>query len=397
MATGLIRANSLFAVKQEVTEGTYVAPAAATDYLQVLDGFDMKPSRAVIDRSLVTTSPGRETPRLGMKSVQATLPVEFRGAGVEGDETDFASLFKAALGNERQNTTAVTARAGSNTSTSILIADADIGKFAVGDLVVVEQTGAYEMRPISAKTTGAGTATISFPFALTNGAPSSGVTVSKFTTFFTADSGHPSLSLSYYLANEIRSAAIGCRVNTMALENFAPGKVASWKFGLEGVNFTQIDGVAPQTPTYDTGTPPLILNACVWRAGVLTTINQLGLTLQNDLGFLTSTCSANGKTGSRIKSREITGTLNPYMDDTSTTYFDDWVAGTEFSLFAYAYNPASTAGQFTLGSAIGIWLPQCITVDYHAENLDGIIAEGLGFRATRGAQGTAEEMYLGLV
>jgi hypothetical protein len=397
MATGLIKANSIFGLEVESTEGTYVAPSAATSYVQLLEGFEFKPSREVIDRGLITASPGRETPRLGMKSVTAQMPVEMRASGTEGAEPDFDYLLKGALGSRRQNTTAVTARAGVNTSTVILIEDADISKFAVGDMVLVKASGAHELRPISARATGAGVATITFPFALTAGAPASGVGLSKFSTYYTADTGHISISASYYWANEIRQAAFGCKVSSMSVDNFKTGKVPGLGFTLDGVGFTDINGVAPHTPTYDSGLPPMILNACVWRAGVLTPINDLTLGLKNELGFLTSTCSANGKTGSRVKSREIKGSINPYMDDTTTTYFDDWIAGTEFSLFAYAYNPSSTTGEITMGSVVGIWLPQCFTEELSTADLDGILVNGIGFRATRGAAGTSEEMYLGLV
>jgi hypothetical protein len=139
------------------------------------------------------------------------------------------------------------------------------------------------------------------------------------------------------------------------------------------------------------------MNACVWRSGTEVKINSLSLSLSNELGFLSDTCSSNGKTASRVKGREITGSFNPYKDDTSTTYFDAFVAGTEFSLFAYAYNPSGTTGEFTMGSVVGIWLPQCIVTEFKVAEVDGILVDQMSFRATRGTAGTSEEMYIGLV
>lgn len=396
MSTGLVKQNSVFGVEEETTEGTYRAPQATTSFIQVLDGESFKPSREVIDRGLITASPGKETPRMGMKSCTAQIPVELRASGVAGGETDFDSLLKCALGARRQNTALVTSRAGSNTSTNILIEDADIAKFNVGDMVAVFVAGAFEVRPILSKASGTGTASITLAFALTAGAPASGVTLGKFTTYYTAASGHPSLSYSRYLANEIRQAGIGMKVTQMTLDGWEPGKVASLKFALEGVNFTETNGAAPYTPAYDTGLPPIILNACVWRDGVLTPVPSLALQLQNELSFMTDTCSANGRTASRVKSREITGSFSPYKDDTSTDYFDDWVAGTEFSIFAYAYNPAAT-GEFGLGSVVGIWLPQCITTEFESSDVDGIVVDQMGFRATRGTAGDKEELYIGKI
>jgi len=397
MATGLVRNNSIFALKEESTEGTYAPPAATTDYLQALEGFSFKPSREVLDRSIITASPGREAPKMGVKASQASIPVEFRGSGVEGGDVDFSLLLKGALGTSRSASTTTTTKAVGNTSTVLQIEDADISKFAVGDMVVVKKSGQYEMRPISAVDTTIGAATITFPFALDGGAPGASVVVSKFLTYLTAAVGHPHMSLSAYWANEIRDSLIGGMVTSMALENWAPGKLANWSFGLEGLSFDRIDGAAPHTPAYDTGTPPVILNACVWRDGLDTRVSQLGVNVSNVLGFLTDSCSSNGRRAARVKEREISGSFNPYMDDADVDHFTDWVAGTQFSLFAYAYNPSAVAGQGEMGSFVGIWLPQCVAIDFAPNEADGIMVNDIGFRATRGSNGTQEEMYLGLV
>lgn len=397
MSIGLIKKNSIFAVEEEVTEGSYRAPQGTTSYFQVLEGFSMKPSREVIDRGLITGSPGKETPRLGIKSVVATMPVEMRASGVEGGDVDFSALLKNAFGAKRSLGTRVTTKNASHTSTVIGIEDADIASFNVGDIVCVLEDGAHEFRPITAKSSGSGTATITLGWALDNGAPSNSVEIAKFTTFYTASSGHAALSLSAYLANQIRMAGMGMKVNSLALENFQPGKVANWNFGLEGLDFSQIDGAAPHTPAYDTGVPPIILNACIWRDGSKIDVNSFTWNMSQELAFLETTCSPNGRTAGRVDGREITGQINPYKDDTSVDFFDDWEAGTEFSLFAVAYTPSSTDGEVSLGSAVCLWLPQCFATEYGVGDVNGVLTDELGFRCTRGAAGTSEEAYLGLI
>lgn len=396
MSTGLVRANSIVGLEAEVTEGTYVAPSGTGSYLRTLEGLSLKPSRELVERNLLTASPGKETPRMGIKSVAGQVPVEFRAGGVEGSAgMDFHQLLLGALGSSRARTASrITTKSSGNTSTVLQIEDADIADLNVGDCVLVLKSGAHEVRPIISKTTGSGTATVTLAWALDGGAPGNSVELAKFTTYKTADTGHPALSLSVYWANEIRQAGIGMKVTQMSLENFQPGKVASLNFALEGLNYTEVNGAAPHTPAYDTGVPPIILSACVWRDGVATPINNLGLGLTNELGFLTSTCSPNGRTASRVKSREIAGSINPYKDDTSTDYFDDFVAGTEFSIFAVVYNPSGTTGEMSLGSVVGIWLPQCIATEFETQDADGILVDNLPFRATRGAAGDKEELYM---
>lgn len=398
MATPIIRKNTVIGVEEEVTEGTYLVPQAATSYVQPLvDGFDFVPAREVIDRGLLTSSPGKETPRLGMKSVTANLPVELRASGTEGGAPDFEKLLESALGATRAYASTTTSTT-THTSTKINLSDGDAANFAVGDCVVVKETNAYEMRPISAVVTTPGSNSITFPFALDNGAPSDAVEVAKFVTYYTAASGHPALSLSYYWANEVRQAASGCKVASMSLDNYTVGQVASLNFGLEGLTYeAEADGAAPHTPTFDTGVPPLILSACIFRAGTSIAVNTFTLNLANTLAFQTSMCDAEGRISSRVAGREITGSINPYKDDTATTYFTNWDAGTEFSLFAYAYNPSSTTGEFDLGSVVGIWLPQCVTTEFQTQDLEGLLVDQMSFRATRGSAGSSEEMYMSLV
>ncbi len=394
MATGVIKNNTVIGIETESTEGTYVAPSGATVYLQVLDGIDITPSRELIDRQLIDDSIGKEAPRMGTKSVTATIPVEFRAHGTAGSAPDFDLLLKGALGTVRNSATA-TAKNTSHSSTVIQIEDADIAKYAVGDCVLVKESGEYDIRPISAVATGVGTASITFPFALAGGAPANTVAIEAFRTYYPANTGHPSLSVSAYWGNTIRQALLGGKVNSMSLENFTAGQVASLNFGLEGINFTQIDGAAPHTPSYDAGLPPIILQACVYRNGTTMELPSFSLQLTNELGFMTSTCSANGRTSGRVVSREITGTINPYTDDTAVTRFDDWVAGTTFSLFAYAYNPTATAGQFE--DAVAIWMPNCIATEFKIADQDGVLVDEIGFRATRGTDGTTNELYMSFI
>lgn len=396
MATGLIRKNTIIGLEEEVTEGTYLAPQADTSYIQPLeDGFSITPARELLDRTILNASPGKPTPRLGVKSVTAELPVEFRASGVEGGAPDFDKLLDSALGDVR-NATASTTKTG-NGASQLEIEDADISKYAVGDIVVVKEAGAWEARPISAVDTTPGFANIQFPFPLDNGAPADNVVVAAFRTYLTAEVGHAPLSLSYYWANEIRQALSGGKVTSMSIDNFTTGQVGSFNFSLEGLTYEdEVDGVAPHTPVYDSALPPILLNACVFYDGVVKEVNTVSLTLTNTLGFITDLCSPNGRVSSRVTDREITGSINPYKDDTTTEFFDDWNDGTEFSLFVTAYNPSAVAGEWDPGSAVSLWLPQCLNTEFNTEDLEGILVDQLTFRATRGANGDQEEMFIGM-
>ncbi len=397
MATGIAKNITIIGVKNESTEGTYAAPAAATDYIQPLsDGFSLSPARDTVDRKILTSSIGKASPRAGMKSVQAALPVEFRASGTEGGDPDFDRLMTTALGARHQVSSHADVIAAGSTTTVIRLSDPHVAYFQVGNIIVIKEPGAHSSHAITAIDTTPGAATITI-LPAAPGVPSNGTDISLSTTYYPANSGHTPLSLSYYWANTIREAAIGCKVTSLSIDNFTVGQIASFNFGLEGLSFTEVDGAAPHTPSYDTGIPPLILQACVYQDGVDVPLNSFTLSLDNSLGFITSTCSADGKISSRITERSIKGTMNPYKDDTSVAQFTRFNTNTPFTLCAFAFNPSAVSGEITMGSVVGIYLPNCLITSKKVADQDGILTDEIEFSADRGNSGSNDEIFIGFV
>jgi hypothetical protein len=398
MATGITKNTSVIGIEKEVTEGTYLAPQAATSYVQPLaDGFDLTPSRERIDRTIITNSIGKPTPRLGMRSVTATLPCEFRASGVEGADVDFGPLLESAMGAKRSIATTTTTKSSGNTGSVLQIEDADISKFAVGDIVVIKEAGAHHPCAVTAVDDTASSANITIVPAKASGSFSNSVVISKSQMYLTANADHPALSVSLYWANEMLQKAIGCKVTSMSVDNFTTGQVASFNFGLEGLSYGEENEGAPHSPSYDTGIPPIMLGAKVFQNGTSIDINQFSLSVANTLSFATAVSNPSGKSASRVTERQITGTLNPYKDDTSTANHDAFDAGTEFSLFIYAANPSAVDGELEMGSIVGIYLPKCTLTEAVVGDQEGILTDNLSFQAGRGSDGATEEMYLGLI
>lgn len=397
MAIPIAKNTTIIGIAEETTEGTYVAPTSTTSYIQPLeDGFELSPSKELVERTILTSSIGNPTPRVGLKSVTGALPVEFRASGVEGGDPDFDLLLKSALGARRQIAARITSKNVAHTTTVINIEDADIASINVGDIIVVLESGSHTVHAVQSKVTTIGSASITITPARAV-APSNSVQISKTTTYYPSNSSHIPLSLSYYWANEILEKAIGCKVSSLSVDNFTTGQVASFNFGVEGLTFDEINGSAPHTPVYDTGLPPLILQACLFQDGLELKINEFALSLENTLAFLTNTCSASGREKSRVIERAISGTINPYKDDTAVTQFTKFNANTEYSLFVSAYNPSSTAGEIQLGSVVGIYLPVCITVEKTVGDQEGLLVDSISFQATRGSAGTTDEIFIGFV
>jgi hypothetical protein len=388
-----VKKNTAYAVETEVTEGTYVAPSAASSYVQVLqDGAELTYSKEQLERNVFTGSIGKTSPRTGQFQVSGSLPVEARASSTEGSAPEFDKLMKSAMGARRQISTTTTTKASGNTATVLQIDDADISKFNVGDIVMTKGAGVYHVSPITAKSTGTGTATITLLVPHPSGDHGDSVVVSKCTTYHVADTGHPSLSISKYIEDAVLEKAMGCRVSSMSLEGFSTGQMPSFNFGFEGLNFDRSLTAIPHTPSYDTSLPPIVLDARAYMDGSALVINELTLSLENGLAFQTSIAAENGRIAGRATDRTITGTFNPYKESDSIANYTKYKNNTAFSLFAYAKVPTGTTGEF--GQVVAIYAPNCIITDLGESDQDGLLQDSISFSANRGTAGTTDELYI---
>lgn len=395
MATGLSKKQSLVAISEETTAGTYEAPADA-EFIQPLeDNFELGFAKETLDRTPLTNSVGKPTPRVGESSSTASLGLEFRASGTEGGASDAELLLKGALGNSRTIAARNTTKTG-NSSTVLQIEDADIGDYAVGDGIVVLESGNHHLAAITAVDTTASAANITI-LPAAGFTPSDNVEVSQSTVYYPADSGHPSLSATFFDANEIDRRGIGMKVTSLSLENFTTGQLASWNFELEGLSFNEVDGTYGGTPSYDSAVPPVILGACLYQDGSQLDVNNFAFSLTNTLGFVRSTCDPNGKVSSAVTNREITGSFDPYKDDTSVDQFTKFDLQQSYSLVVTASIPSSTAGEIELGSGVVIYMPSVLTTEKAVADLDLIINEPITYRADRGDSGTNDEIFISLI
>lgn len=394
-----VKENTKVAVEIESTEGTYAAPTSAASFVQTLtDGTELNPAKELLERNVFNGSIGKSTPRTGMKSVSASMPVEMRAGENEGDAPEANALLLSALGQTRGNSLNFASGTG-NTNSTIQVNDADIGKVKIGDIVVLKVNGAYHITPVTNVSEVLGSGNFRMLRPTTSPAPDATM-VSAFKTYYTSDSGHPSLSVSKYVQDAVLEKAIGCRVTSMSLEGFETGQLASFNFSLDGMSWDRVLSAPAFTPDYDSSLPPIILSACVYQDGVDLPVNAFSFSLENTLGFQTSTCSPNGRIGSRVTSRTITGSINPYKQDNDLTQFNHFKSGDEFSLFAFAYIPAldgnsNPTGNFT--QAVAFYLPKCIITEIKESDQDGLLVEDISWQASRGADGLTEELYISFI
>lgn len=365
-------------VTKELTEGLAVSPSN-TSAVSITTDFEMNGEKELVERNNMTTSIIKEIPRVGIKTCSLTLNVEAKANATEGSAPEASLLFEGALGSVRSQTNSATTL--TTTNLTVIPVSAVTG-FVAGDIVMIKDTnitGGYHISPITAAAAnGTNEDTISLLIP-TPVAPTNGSAIAKFTTFATANSGHPSLTVTTFLEDAIKLQAAGTKVSSMSLEGFETGQIAAFNFALTGMSYDETLASSGLTASYTAGTPPLVLSACVYKDGVAIPVNGFSLSLENTLGRITSTCSSNGLIGQKITEQVITGSFTPYMDTTSVALFTSFNANTEFSICAILKNPGASAG--TYKEVIGVYLPRCIITAMPKADQDGVMQYSLEFSA----------------
>lgn len=395
----LILDETIVAVKKETTEGVYVAPASATDgYIVPMRGkVEIQPMRELLKRDILAKSLSAAQPIKGMRNGSAKFGVELRGGSAEGAAPDFGPMLESLFGSTRSRATRITTRSGVNTTTTLLIEDADIADLTVGSIFVILKAGAHHLCAVTARVTTGGSASVTFTPAAPY-TPASGVALSKFTMYEPVNHGHPSLSASVYWGDGALEYAYGLRTAEMSLQNFKTGQLPSLEFTLDGMGYGMTAASsAPQTPTYSSTIPGVALDAKVYQAGTEVLIDNLDLSIAQPLAWLTATGNSSGRFAGRAGGkREVKGGFSPYLDTDIANYglFD---ASTQFSVFARLYAPSATAGEFQLGSVVGIWMPRCIFVSKKVTDQNGVLVDKLEIQATGDVNGDKPEIYMGFI
>ena len=394
MTIGVSKELTRIAVEEEVTENVYVAPTGVNSYIAPLDGgYSINGAKETKARSILTSGFTKARERVGIKSMEFQLNVECRGSGVEGGTTDFEPLLKNMVGGKRSSAARITSDTGHTTTVINMIDTTDL---AIGDTIVVLESGAHHVSPIIDLVVDT---SITLLVAM-DSAPADNVEISKHVTYFGSndDADYKSLSLSFYHGDEILEKGIGARPTSMALSNFSTGEIASLDFSGGGLDFDRTDDSSPFSPVFDDEVPPLILGACVYIDGAEIKLNQFSFSVEHENGFITSTCSESGRiAGRKTGKRNITGSINPYMDDSDVSVYDKFKNNTSYSLFAFCANPSTVAGEYDLGSVVAFYLPQVISTSDVAGDQEGIITTDINFSADGGDGGESTDIFISMI
>ena len=379
MAIGLVADEGSVFVEKEVTEGTYAPEATAAKAIEVLsDGLEFTPTKELLERNNRTSTVEKVVSRVGQKSMAGTIPVEFKAGNIEGMEPETADLYEALLGGKR-NYTASISDIG-HTTTTINLAFGDGAKYSAGDIIKVKEFDANPLNedhltPI--KEVVGDVLTILVPYFQ---AFSDNVEIAAGVTFF-HKTGQPTLSVTNYLGGKIREKAIGMRCVTGELSNFSTGQLPQLSFSLEGLDYDREVGTPVFAPEYDTSLPPVVLCSKIYQDDLELTVNNVGITMTNTLGFLTSTASCSGKIKSRITEFVTTFSANPYMEDDDISQFEKFNKNEGYSLFGSSTNYGAEAEERL--ECVAFYMPNCRSTEIATGDEDGILTDAISGQAYR--------------
>ena len=345
----------------------------------------------------MTGSIGAVAPRVGTKSGSGTVAVELCGGEEINSHTpEYDALMRSALGLRRttpQVTIDSTDSGQSHTATRIYLADADANIYEVGGSITIRTPLQHHTSAITAVSHVAGDVYVDL-LTPASVIPSDGEIISATTTYVTAESGHDSLSITKFINDARREYISGAKVNSMSLENFSTGQIASLNFGLDSIDYGCDITPNPFEPAYQECLPPIMLSACVFVDGENKEVNDFSFSVENTPSFRTATCSPTGRIGSSITQRAITGSLNPYKEDTDCGFYDKFNCNVQFSIYATAHNTDCEGNLGEYDSVVSFYIPKAIVTEIAESDQDGNLQEEISFTASRGSDGKTEEIYI---
>ncbi len=233
--------SSVFAAKEETTEGTLVTPVAA-DFIPIREGFSMQGVVNTVTSDELVDDIGASKSFIADEAPTGSLPKYFRHSGTEGVAPEYSVMIKSAIGTQTTNSTEYSVTTGSVAGTattrgSLEMATNDEDNFLEGQgLLIKDGVNGYAIRNVYNVDSAGNQLDLSFNLA---NAPASGVALGKAIHFRPAGTGQVTYSAHHYQASSnsaFHQAMAGCRTTNMAM-NFTPNTLAEINFDFEGIQY----------------------------------------------------------------------------------------------------------------------------------------------------------------
>ena len=266
MAVGLNRAST-FAIKEESTAGTYVAPTGATSFVALRPGNETSYEPENLENDELLNDIGAAKSFIGKEIVTGSHSAYLRHSGVEGQEPQLGVLYESVLGDKQVAGTEYNTVA-SSTTTIVKVDTGEGANFIEGQALLVKNGSGYEIRNVNSISGD----DLSLNFALTN-APGTGVNLGKAITYIPAASGHPTFSTTKYIGGgHAKEVTAGNTATDLSLTMDANG-FGDVEFSYEGTKYYYNPIIITASNKYldltdDTGTLAVSITEKIYKTPV---------------------------------------------------------------------------------------------------------------------------------
>lgn len=360
------------AVKSESTEGVYQAPTNS-DFLEVTeDGLDMAKTRESLERKLLTGNRVTKKTRLSNKDVEVSFSSELTANKTEGQAPAFSELLESF--GLKGTTSAEDTVLATSTASVLKVADASI--YAVGDIVKVKEPNNNHISPISEVDLINDTITLKIAMS---SAPTDGTKLAAKTQYKLDSTINKTLSVTrFFQGDELQERATGCRTSSISLQNFSVGQIPVLAFSLMGLTFTDILEPSSFIPDYQNAEPAYVHLACMYKDATKINVSEIGLSMEQTVSKIKTTCSENGSIASRGTGEfNIQVTFNPYKEQNSLGFVLD---DSTYSLFFSIFNPTN-ADNTENANAVAFNIPKVKTTQSALADVDGVHTDSVTAQA----------------
>lgn len=229
MSVGINR-NSVFAIVEESTAGTPVAPSSGAQFVPLRSGFSMEYAVETIDNEELLADIGAAKPSKGKESVNGEHTAYLKTSGAEGVAPELDVLYQSILGGKSVASTEYDTASGS-TINVVNVGSGEGATFEQGEALLVKNGAGYEVRNIASISTDA----LTQNFSLKN-APASGVNLGK-AVLYKPGSSFPTFSAWLYNGNgHAVEMASGDTMTELSLE-FNTNEYANATFSYQGIKY----------------------------------------------------------------------------------------------------------------------------------------------------------------
>lgn len=227
---GIVKAT-VFAINKEVTAGTYVPPAAGTDFVALRPGNEANFEPEKIDNDELVNDIGASKSQIGKENVSGTHSAYLRHSGVEGQEPQLGPMYESIFGSKYVMGTEYDT-VSSSTSTVIKVNTGEGANFRQGQAILLKIGSGYQIRNIDSISGD----NLNINFALPS-APASGVNLGKAIVYIPVAQGHPTFSTTKYLGNGFAKIATAGNTTTEMAINAEANALAEVSFSFAGTKY----------------------------------------------------------------------------------------------------------------------------------------------------------------